>query len=217
MDLSPGSLRVWVLVGIALVFLALAALRPVIDLVALNTRLAVAQQSVISYRFAVLSYVAQNGTVPNELFQTTEEPRSVEEEQATLVEPTPPKAQSASLGDALLEAKRIDRVSFPLGEKYTLPEGLGSWVATRPEIWAVSLAAVAQHFENTRLFPSARSDKVAVLVVPFLSEREAQGIQKMVSNLREQTQDGVVFTGDCFFTPSPVEGKFTGWLYLSDL
>ena len=206
------------MVGIALVFLALAALRPVIDLVGLNTRLAVAQQSLVSYRFAVLSYLSQNGTVSNDLYEITEEVDvSGGETESTPFNPNPPKPKGASLGKALLEAKKIDRISFPLGEKYELPEGLGPLVATQPEIWAVPVATLAQRFDNPRLFPSARSGKVAVLVVPFLSEREARGIQKMVSSLREQTPGGIIFVGDCFFTPSPVEGKFTGWLYLSDL
>lgn len=206
------------MVGIALVFLALAALRPVIDWVGLNTRLTVAQQSLVSYRFAVLSYLSQNGSVPDDLYEITEEPYVPEGEGGEVAPTEPnPKPKRASLGDALLEAKKIDRVGFPLGEKYQLPEGLGPLVATRPEIWAVPVAALAERFDNPRLFPSARSGKVAVLVVPFLSKREAEGIQKMVSNLREQTPGGMTFVGDCFFTSSPVDGKFTGWLYLSDL
>lgn len=206
------------MVGIALVFLALAALRPVIDLVGFNTRLAVAQQSLVSYRFAVLSYLSQNGTVSDDLFENIDQAYApIEKGDAAHFDGNAPKPKRGGLGKALLEAKKIDRISFPIGEKYQLPEGLEPWEATQAEIWAIPVAALAQRFNNPRLFPSARSSKVAVLVVPFLSEREANGIQKMISNLREQTPGGIIFVGDCFFTPSPVEGKFTGWLYLSDL
>jgi len=213
-------LRIWVFVGIALVFLAMAAIRPVIDFVGMRTRLVVAQQSLLSYRFAVLSYCAQVGTVPEDLFQTVseEESEATAEEAPPAPEEAPAKPRGHSLGDELIASKKVEKISFPLGKKYTLPEGYGPLVAARPEIWAVSLPALERLFQKNRLFPSSRSSKVAVLVVPFLSEKEAKGVQNMVSTIREQDSAGAMtFVGDCFFTPSPVEGKFTGWLYLSDL
>jgi hypothetical protein len=202
------------MVGMALVFLGLAALRPVIDTVALNTRLAVAQQSLITYRTGLLSYLAQQGGVPEDLVTGFGEASTGTGGEEAI----PAQASYTSLGEALLATKKVDRISFPLGEKFVLPEDMGPLVARRPEIWGVSLAGLEEHFQRSRLFPSASSARVAVLVVPFLNQREAEGIQTMLSNLSAQTQEGgLVNVGDCFFTPSPVEGRLTGWIYLSDL
>jgi hypothetical protein len=58
---------------------------------------------------------------------------------------------------------------------------------------------------------------VAVLLVPFLTEKEAEAIQKIMGGLQRKGKKEPTFQGDCFFTRSSVVGKFNGWLYLCDL
>lgn len=212
----------WVLVGVALVLGGMAALRPIIDHVSTNTRLAVAQQSLVAYRFAVLSYCTEFGNLPDDVFQSLPEPlvKTKKERKSSVSgegKELRGKKKSQNLGELLVAEKKIDRIAFPFGQKYVLPGKNDPFQVEEPQIWAVSLPDMAEHFDHSKLFTSARSGKVAVLVVPFLTAREAEEVQKMVSAFSKKTDKGLVFVGDCFFTRSTIEGRFNGWLYLSDL
>ena len=131
----------------------------------------------------------------------------------------PKQSPSPSLGELLVSTKKIDRVAFPMGQKNLLPEDgePDPLQIHQPKILAVSLPSLADYFKNPQLFSSARSSQVAVLVVPYLDESEAESIQKIIGSLSELQNGKTVYRGDCFFTRSSVEGKFNGWIYLSDL
>jgi hypothetical protein len=221
-DLSPGSLRVWVMVGMALVFLGLVALRPVIDTVGLNTRLAVAQQSLISYRGAVLAYCSETANVRDDAVFNQPEfekpgPKEPSAEEASTNSVAAKEA--TNLGERLVALKKLDEITFPLGERDLVPANGEDlvWQPQRPEILAVAVSALTSHFREPKLFPSARSERVAVLVVPFLNAKEAEEIQKMVGGLQRTGQKEDSFRADCFFSRSSVDEKFNGWLYLCDL
>lgn len=221
-DLSPGSLRVWLVVGIGLMAIVLAALKPAVELFEFRTRLSVAQQSLASFRYAVLSYCAEVRTVPPELIHPIPDKSSSDPGTTDPVPTEGPdsiRPQAVSLGEALVKSKKIDRIAFPFGEKDLLPESDPSepLQVQQPEIWAVSLSSLAQYFKKPELFASARSSQVAILVVPFLTAKEAEGIQKTIGSMSEQKDGKTVYRGDCFFTHCSVDGKFNGWIYLSDL
>ena len=221
-SLSPGSLRVWVLVGIAVMAVALVALRPVVKIVEDRTRLAVAQQTLATYRYAVLAYSTEVPTVPPEILFEIPAHKSPDPEKLPVPAATsdePKQSPSPSLGELLVSTKKIDRVAFPMGQKNLLPEDgePDPLQIHQPKILAVSLPSLADYFKNPQLFSSARSSQVAVLVVPYLDESEAESIQKIIGSLSELQNGKTVYRGDCFFTRSSVEGKFNGWIYLSDL
>jgi hypothetical protein len=210
------------MVGMALVFLGLAALRPVIDTVALNTRLAVAQQSLISYRGAVLAYCSETANVGDDAVFNQPEfekpgPKEPFAEEASTNSVAAKEAPN--LGERLVALKKLDEVSFPLGERDLVPANgeEANWQPNRPEIRAVTVSALVGQFRDAKLFPSTRSGRVAVLLVPFLTEKEAEAIQKMIGGPQRKGEKEPTFQGDCFFTRSSVVGKFNGWLYLCDL
>jgi hypothetical protein len=211
------------LVGLAVVGVGLVALRPVFEKVELNARLIVAQQYLASYRFAVLSYCGQfQGNLPDDVFERAFQRAAEQEEEEAEGKATAagaPDKYEVTLGHWLVQSRKIDRVSFPLGgsrpAKAPPPE---EGTITETRIWAVFLPDLEKHFNRYNLFPSARSSKVALLVVPYLTKRQSEGLQKMISEQQLKAEDGEKdHVGDCFFTRSDVEGMFTGWLYLSDL
>ena len=221
-DLSPGSLRVWVLVGVALVFIGVFALRSVVEMVEFRSRLSVAQQTLATFRYGVLAYSAETQNLPGELlFKIPEKNELSPTDADTPAKETPTEdfARKTSFGEVLVSLKKIDRIDFPFGQKDIplKPDKSNLLQVNRPQIWAVWLPSFAQYFKNPQLFSSARSGQVAVLVVPFLTAKEAEAIQKIVGNLSESKDGKVVYRGDCFFTHSSEEGKFNGWIFLSDL
>jgi len=226
---------VWVLVGVSLVFLGLAALRPVMSQIELRTRLAVAEQNLITYRSAVLAYSAEKSveidTPPHPIQKQGEQDAAAQKEKVKEKEGAgtvhgsgksdEPEIQTKeTLGDKLVSMKKLDVISFPLGDRVSnalQSPSQDPWQPDRPEIRTVSLPVLSKQFRQPGLFPSARSERVAVLVVPFLSEKEAEAVQKMVGGLPRKSGKGDSYRADCFFTRSSVPGKFNGWLYLSDL
>ena len=219
----------WVLVGVALVGIGLVALRPVMNEIDLHARLAVAQQNLITYRSAVLVYCSENSvevdaSTPTSEAAGGEKPLADKKRVNTPNEGVPsekPGMQTReNLGETLISLKKLDRVSFPFGEKIAASprtDNHNPWQPDRPQIRAVSLLSLSKQFGKASLFSSARSDRVAVLVIPFLNENEAVAIQKMVGAIQKESSDAYFSRSDCFFSPSSLDGKFNGWLYLCDL
>jgi len=217
------------LVGVLMMLGVLACLWPLIQRIGLQTRVAVAEQSLASYRTAIVNYAAQVVTIPEDAFQPVPKNEEAEETPPSEEEETPPAEEKPSklppgpsLGERLMSARKLDQISFPVGLRDLIPgsqeeEAKKLLEPNRPVIWAVSLPELARHFNNSGLFPSARSGRVAVLVVPFLTEKEAEAIQKMLSGRGSKSGRTSDLKVDCFFTRSSAEGMFTGWLYLCDL
>ena len=202
--------------------IAMAALRPTVEHFEFKTNLSVAQQSLAAFRYAIVIYCADVQTVPHEFYRNIPDknsPPSQDRDSLPNEKPEPKPVPTISLGEALVAAKKIERVAFPLGKKGQPFENgdPGSLQVYEPQIWAVSLPSLAKYFKKPELFASARSSQVAILVVPFLTTKEAEGIQNIIGNLSEQREGKPVYRGDCFFTRSSMEGMFNGWIYLSDL
>ncbi|NDB96505.1 MAG: hypothetical protein EBZ78_10175, partial [Verrucomicrobia bacterium] len=125
-----------------------------------------------------------------------------------------------NLGETLISLKKLDGISFPFGEKIAAPfqtDDQDPWQPDQPQIRAVSLLSLSKQFGRANLFSSARSDRVAVLVVPFLTAKEAEALQKMMGNIQKMDAVGHSYPSDCFFIRSSRAEKFNGWLYLCDL
>lgn len=216
----PGSLRVWMGIGFLLIAVLGLLVWPEIRRAELCTRLSVAEQDIAAYRAAVLAYYAQGGSVPMDVEvqvdQGTPQPNS---RGSRAGEPPIFVFAKKSFGDRLVDAKRFEELTFPLGGHRVKRGSVQSKQAMDQEsttkIFALPMEYLRNRFHRRNLFPSNKSDRVAVLWVGGLYLQEALGLQKIVGILSQDKNQPI--QSDCFFAPTDDGKTYDAWIYLQDL
>jgi len=219
---SPGSIVLWVLVGVLVLSLFALLIWPEVEKVELNSRLSAADQVMAKYRTAVLSYYVGKGQVTMDV-EKKEENQQIPQSVFSVSKKTPPKmiyvSTGSNLGEKLIEAKLLEKITFPVGsvlEKGGTDSGESSSGETiLPQIHAFPVDYLKERFRKTKPFESGNSEKVAILIVPGLTQSEAEGLQKRIG----WTDDPVTKAkkSNCFFIAGTADKRFTAWIYLTDL
>ena len=195
---------------------------PEVEKVELNSRLSAADQVMAKYRTAVLSYYVGKGQVTMDV-EKKEENQQIPQSVFSVSKKTPPKmiyvSTGSNLGESLIEAKLLEKITFPVGsvlEKGGTDSGESSSGETiLPQIHAFPIDYLKERFRKTKPFESGNSEKVAILIVPGLTQSEAEGLQKRIG----WTDDPVTKAkkSNCFFIAGTADKRFTAWIYLTDL
>lgn len=219
---SAGSLRVWMAIGFLLISSIAFLLWPVIQKAELNIRLTAADQKLADYRVAVLAYYAQKGVVPMDV-KICSEPLKIVPSQG-LVRTEIPNEQNyvfsqTTLGQSLIEAKRLERITFPLGKspasrsEVSLKNDPVSGIT--PKILAIPADYLEKRYHRENLFSHSGGRRIAVLLLTGLRADEAVGLQRIVGlspiDQTKKTQS------DCIFSLDEESHTFTAWVYLQDL
>jgi len=219
---SPGSIVLWMLLGVLLLSLFALLIWPEVEKVELNTRLSAADQAIAKYRTAVLSYYVGKGQVTMDV-EKKEENQQTYQSVFSVSKKTPPKmiyvSTGSNLGESLIEAKLLEKITFPVGsvveKRGTDSEESSSGETILPQIHAFPVDYLKERFHKTKPFESGNSEHVAILIVPGLTPGEAEGLQKRIGWMDDPITK--VKKSNCFFTPSTTEKRYTAWIYLTDL
>jgi len=219
---SPGSIVLWMLLGVLLTSLFALLIWPEVEKVELNSRLSAADQVLAKYRMAVLSYYVGKGQVTMDV-EKKEENQQIPQSVFSVSKKTPPKmiyvSTGSNLGDSLIKAKLLEKITFPVGsvlKKNRTDSGeSSSGEAILPQIHAFPVDYLKERFHKTKPFESLNSEKVAILIVSGLTQSEAEGLQKRIGWMDDPITKAK--KSNCFFTPSKTENRYTAWIYLTDL
>jgi hypothetical protein len=219
---SPGSIVLWVLVGVLVLSLFALLIWPEVEKVELNSRLSAADQVMAKYRTAVLSYYVGKGQVTMDV-EKKEENQLIPQSVFSVSKKTPPKmiyvSTGSNLGESLIEAKLLEKITFPVGsvveKRGTDSDESSSGETILPQIHAFPVDYLKERFHKTKPFESVNSEKVAILIVPGLTQSEAEGLQKRIGWMDDPITKAK--KSNCFFTPSTTEKRYTAWIYLTDL
>lgn len=219
---SPGSIVLWVLVGVLVLSFFALLIWPEVEKVELNSRLSAADQVMAKYRTAVLSYYVGKGQVTMDV-EKKEENHQIPQSVFSVSKKTPPKmiyvSTGSNLGESLIEAKLLEKITFPIGsvveKRGTDSDESSSGETILPQIHAFPVDYLKERFRKTKPFESGNSEKVAILIVPGLTQSEAEGLQKRIG----WTDDPVTKAkkSNCFFIAGTADKRFTAWIYLTDL
>ena len=219
---SAGSLRLWMAVGFLLISIVAFLLWPVIQKAELNIRLTAADQKLADYRVAVLAYYAQKGVVPMDVKICSEPLKMVPSQGLGRAEK--PQEQNyvfsqTTLGQSLIEAKRLEQITFPLGKSPTgrsevsLKNDPVSGIT--PNILAIPADYLEKRYHRENLFPHSGSRRIAVLLLTGLRADEAVGLQR-IAGMSPINQNNKI-QSDCIFSLDEESHTFTAWVYLQDL
>jgi len=219
---SAGSLRLWMAVGFLLISIFAFLLWPVIQKAELNIRLTAADQKLADYRVAVLAYYAQKGVVPMDV-KICSEPLKMVPSQGLGRTEKPHEGNyvfsQTTLGQSLIEAKRLEQITFPLGKSPTsrsevfLKDDPASGIT--PKILAIPADYLEKRYHRENLFPRSGSRRIAVLLLTGLRADEAVGLQRIVG-MSPINQNNKI-QSDCIFSLDEESHTFTAWVYLQDL
>jgi len=219
---SPGSIVLWMLLGVLLLSLFALLIWPEVEKVELNSRLSAADQVMAKYRTAVLSYYVGKGQVTMDV-EKKEENQQISQSVFSVSKKTPPKmiyvSTGSNLGESLIKARLLEKITFPVGsvleKRGADSDESYSGETSLPQIHAFPVDYLKERFHKTKPFESVNSEKVAILIVSGLTQSEAEGLQKRIG----WTDDPMTKAkkSNCFFTPSTTEKRYTAWIYLTDL